>query len=173
MATVITVFLFLACDTGHQEILNPKDPGTFAGEDYFKQEIERLQKLNPTISKTVSKEGVTESKALQIKNWSDELSSFSNLAYKSLNQEENFQQLSTDSMLTFRATNDKPEIREVSLVKNAQGKIISIRILKEVHNILYNTIEQFEYRPDSVYRIQKEQNVRLLGRTSYSIIGKF
>ncbi|RYG09492.1 MAG: hypothetical protein EOO07_23780, partial [Chitinophagaceae bacterium] len=50
----------------------------FDVKGYFEKEINRLQKLNPEVNKTVSINGAAENKIAKIANWTKELAIFVN-----------------------------------------------------------------------------------------------
>ena len=75
-----------------------------------------------------------------------------------------------DSLVLYKAKEDELKVREI-IIKKGQGKIKWIVIYTRTKNILYQTTEKLSYFPDSLYLIEKDQRVRLMGRNRYKIQG--
>lgn len=140
---------------------------------FFKQEIARLEKTNPLVKKTVTKDSLSETKELNISNWSNELANFATVdlnkpVYVGLLRKD-----SVDGKLTFTADDPKVDLSsvEISFAQDKTPKGFIIR--RTIKNSLYQTTETMEYQRDSIYRLQKDQSVLLLGDKHYNIHASF
>lgn len=141
-------------------------------ELFFKAEAKKLNKSNNIIHKTVTHNGITELKKLQIKNWEDELALFIQSDINKPAWEEAYQiDSSKTDIITYKAIEDDLKTRLIE-VKFKKGKPSQIKILNKSSNYLYQTKEMLAYYPDSLYSIKKEQKVTILGENNYQIEGK-
>jgi hypothetical protein len=137
---------------------------------YFKADTARLTKSNPRVEKTVTHNGVTESKTIQIPNWGQEfnlfiLSDINRPAWKN-----SYSVLNTDSLIIYKAKT--PDLRTTEVMIKKEGDNVKwIVIFNHTKNLLYETHEKLSYFPDSVYQIEKSQQVRLMGKNLYRIKG--
>jgi len=143
---------------------------------YFNDEALRLAKQYPQIIKTVSYNGQEETKTIAIKHWQQEFSSFiesdiNKAAWKDsyIRKEEH------DYAVSFIATDTTLHTRRIEIFfqPGHDTTIEKIEISNFTTNMLYKTREQLVYIPDSIYVIEKNQKVRLLGNNDYKITGKF
>ena len=137
---------------------------------YFKADTARLKKLNPQVDKTVTHNGVSENKTVQITNWGQELNHF---IQSDINRPawKNSYSITTFGDLTVYKAKD-PELRTTKVIINTnKGKIKWVLIFNHTKNLLYETSEKLSYFPDSAYQIDKSQHVRLMGRNVYHITG--
>jgi hypothetical protein len=165
----MVMFWLAACSPG------VKETGTlkyFDIKGYFTKESMRLTKQNKPVLKTVTHNGVTESKKVHITNWEQELSLFEESdinrpawknSYKVINND--------DSLFFYKANDDELRVREI-IVKMSKNKVKWIVIVNQTpKNMLYQTTERLKYFPDSLYLIRKVQKVRLMGTNNYRIQG--
>lgn len=138
---------------------------------YFKADAARLNKLNKPVSKTVTHNGVTETKEIKIDNWARELSLFSESDINKPAWRDSYQIQQTDHILIYMATDSTLKTREIIIKKKKDGQVQYIAIYNYTKNKLYYTKEKLTYIPDSIYKIEKTQHVRLLGLNKYVITG--
>lgn len=148
-------------------------PKYFDLKEFFKTDSARLFKLNPSIKKTVSHNGESETKTVKITNWGQELGLFTSSdinkpAWKDSYSVEN----NGDSVITYKAKFPELKTRYI-LIRKSGDKVTSIYIFNTISNLLYNTIETLSYTPGKSYFIQKHQYVKLMGRNTYTIKGEF
>lgn len=143
----------------------------FSLEAYFTQEASRLQELNPSTVKTVSKNGETEQRNIRVSNWKNELALFIDSDINKPAWRHSYKVDSTGTAVNY--TNIDPELRtkRIEINKLTDGTIKHIRITNQVANMLYRTEEQLDYYPDSLYQITKQQHVRVIGESQYLITG--
>ena len=137
---------------------------------YFKADSARLTRLNRAILKTVTHNGVTESKEVRIDNWSRELSLFSESDINKPAWRDSYKVQTTPTVVIYTATDDDLKTREI-IVNKTGDRVKYIVIYNYTKNILYYTKEKLTYWPDSLYKIEKTQHVRLLGLNKYVITG--
>jgi hypothetical protein len=137
---------------------------------YFKADSARLTRLNKPVRKTVNHNGVTETKEVKIDDWSQELSLFSQSDINKPAWRDSYKVQTTPTMTIYMATDDDLKTREI-IVNKTGDKVKYIKIYNYTSNKLYYTIEHLTYWPDSLYKIEKTQHVRLLGLNKYVITG--
>lgn len=137
---------------------------------YFKADAARLSSIKKTAFKTVTHNGVTESKEVKIDNWARELSLFSESDINKPAWRDSYTVQTTPTMVIYTATDDDLKTRGI-IVNKTGDKVKYIVIYNYTKNILYYTKEKLTYMPDSIYKIEKTQHVRLLGLNKYVITG--
>jgi len=151
-----------------------KDAGTalkyFDIKGYFTADTARLNKLNKLVTKTVTHNGVTESKKVKIANWGQELDMFTGADINRPAWKNSYTIATGDNLVLYKAKEDELKVREI-IIKKDREKIKWIVIYTRTKNILYQTAEKLSYFPDSLYLIEKDQWVKLMGRNRYKIQG--
>jgi len=142
----------------------------FDVKGFFKKEINKFNRQNNPVLKTITYNGASETKKVKISNWGKELSFFelSDINKPAWNDSYSVEQ--TDEFLIYRAKFPELKMREM-VIKKENQKIKWILIGNLTKNMLYQTSEKLTYYPDSVYLIEKRQKVRFLGINTYSIKG--
>ncbi|TKC56591.1 hypothetical protein FBD94_23040 [Pedobacter hiemivivus] len=139
---------------------------------YFEKEALRLNKSNPLLTKSVEVNGAAETKKIHIPDWAKELSIFSDSeinrnAWKGL-----FSTDKTNEQELYTSANKKVPVKEVLITKK-DGRVSGIRILVKNSNMLYSSADTLSYYPDSLYRINKKQHIKLMAEKNYGITGRF
>jgi len=139
---------------------------------YFYADSARLTRLNKPVFKTVIHNGVAESKKVHIANWGNEFSLFIGSDINKPAWKDSYWVQQTGNMLIYKAK--YPELQTTRIIINkADNKVKWILIFNHTKNILYETKEKLSYFPDSMYRIEKLQHVRLMGSNRYDVKGLF
>ncbi|MDP9079081.1 MAG: hypothetical protein M3O71_16765 [Bacteroidota bacterium] len=149
-----------------------KDTGNkyFDIKGYFTSDTLRLKKLNKLVTKTVTHNGVTETKKVKIANWGQELDMFISADINKPAWKNSYTVFNSDNVLLYKAKDDDLKVREV-MIKLDKQKVKWMLIFTRTQNILYKTTERLSYFPDSLYLIQKDQHVKLMGNNHYVIQG--
>jgi hypothetical protein len=137
---------------------------------FFRTDSLRLAKLNPLVNKTVVHNQVAETKKVHIPNWGTELSLFTESDINKPAWRASYV-VQTDGNLTVYRAKDPSLKTRVVAVKKEGGKVKWLMIFNYSKNLLYETVEQLSYFPDSLYLIQKSQRIRILGKDTYRISG--
>jgi hypothetical protein len=137
---------------------------------YFIREAIRLNKMNKVVVKTVSNNGVTESKKVHIGNWSRELDLFIGSDINRPAWKNSYDVSNSDNILLYRAKFPELTTHEI-IIKRENQQIKWILIFNGTKNKLYETIEKLTYYPDSLYAISKFQRVRFMGNNNYKVQG--
>ncbi|PJJ79592.1 hypothetical protein [Mucilaginibacter auburnensis] len=140
---------------------------------YFEKNIAQLKGQHKKISKTVVHNGVSETRDVEVNNWEAELGAFTESDINKPAWSGIYTKKDSAGAIVYTATDLDLKTRRIIIDKTSQGKIQHIFIYNEVNNALYNTREELNYYPDSVYSINKYQKVKLLGANTYKITGKF
>lgn len=140
-------------------------------KSFFKKEADDLQHKNPVIKKTITKNELTETKELGIRNWVNELELFSasdinKSAWKDLYEVKNL-----GKSIQYIARDGKLRTQKILINRALSGEVKHIFILNQVANNLYSSSEELNYYPDSLYSIRKKQHILLIGDNDYSITG--
>jgi len=138
---------------------------------YFGKEVARLQKLNSTVQKTVSVNGVTENKTTAITDWQKELAIFVNADINKTSWRGSFKIAKENGADVYTSDNKKIPVKKV-VVEKRDLKVNKVEIIIDNKNILYQSQDTLTYYPDSLYQINKQQKIRLLKLKKYLIIGK-
>lgn len=142
-------------------------------DSFFNAEIEKLTKANPIVEKTVIKDSDQEVKSLQISNWQNELSGFI-AADITKNADPNLYSFKEEDCLTiYQAKDPQLAIQYLAVERDLSGKIQQVVIERKVDNSLYSSNEKLTYNVDSIYEIEKNQDILILGKSHYKILGKF
>ncbi|GHE23144.1 hypothetical protein [Sphingobacterium griseoflavum] len=140
---------------------------------FFKEEIARLDKEDPLITKTVEKDSLSETKALKISDWNNELASFSSIDLNKPVYAGVLKKDSTAGKVVFTANDPKVELSSVEIRYDKDNVPNGFVIRRTVKNSLYQTTETLNYQRDSAYSLEKEQSVLLLGDRHYTIRASF
>lgn len=139
---------------------------------YFKADTAKLHKLNPLTLKTVTHNGVSETKKLHIDDWGLELSLFAQSDINKPAWRNSYDiQTGDNGSVVYMAKTPELRTREIVVTRNKDHSIKWILICNASKNLLYQTTEILTYYPDSLYTISKKQHVRLLGTNNYYIKG--
>ena len=140
---------------------------------YVSDEIKHLEKQKVSVNKTVSRNGVSESKKNFSPDWNTELTLFSDSDINKPAWRDSYRVDSDSNQTSYTALDNKLRTRSILIKKNNSGKITELAIVNRTSNYLYSSSEELLYIPDSLYRIIKKQDVILLGKNNYEISGFF
>jgi len=147
-----------------------KNNGGFDLMGYLKKDTARLRKLNRPVEKTIWHNGISETKTVQIADWGSELGLFIDADLNKPAFKNSYEVIDEDSLLVYKAKEKELKVRELIIKHNGQ-KIKYMLIYNKVDNLLYKTTQKLTYFPDSLYRIETVQHVKLLGTNTYIIQG--
>ncbi len=137
---------------------------------FFKQDSLRLVKKGNIVFKTITHNGITESKKVSINNWGRELDLFTGSDINKPAWRNSYVIVDNDDILIYKAKYPELKMREM-VIKKEKKTVKWILIFNRTKNILYQTNEKLSYFPDSLYLIEKDQHVRLMGVNVYKIEG--
>ena len=138
---------------------------------YFTKEAARLAKKNRAIVKTVSHNNDTESHTVHITDWGLELDLFKSADINRPAWKNGYTVVDEYNTLIYKAKTPDLKVREI-IIKKDKDKVKWILIYNKTKNILYQTTEKLSYFPDSLYLIEKDQRVKLMGNNHYVIQGQ-
>ena len=139
---------------------------------YFSKEIIRLKNAKVSVDKTVSINGTSETKSLLITDWDKELAIFVNSDINKNSWKGSFKINQQDGVQTYTSDSKKIPVKKVS-VENNGSQISKVEIIILNKNILYQSLDTLTYYPDVLYKIRKQQKIRLLAPKDYTIVAKF
>lgn len=132
----------------------------------------RLNKANLLISKTVSQNKSEEqTRNIIIKNWGQELGLFSASDINKPAWRDSYTIAQKGDSVVYTAKDAELVTRRMVIQTN-NGQVKKISINNNTKNLLYKTKEHLVYFPDSLYIIDKLQQVKLIGSNRYLIKGK-
>jgi hypothetical protein len=137
---------------------------------FFSSETARLNRSNIFVVKTVIHNNVTQSKKVYIDNWERELDLFIGSDINRPAWKDSYTITVAGDIIIYRAKDPKLKMHQMDIKKN-KDKVKWILIFNRVKNPLYQTYEKLSYFPDSLYTIEKDQRVRLMGRNTYLVNG--
>lgn len=140
---------------------------------YFLKEASRLQKQNTPIHKTVTQNGITETKNISVIKWVNELSLFIESDINKPAWENSYLVKKSNRSIQYIALDTNLKTRKIVVIQDLNQKIIAVEITNQTKNILYSSEERLKYIADSVYQIDKSQHILLIGDTQYKIEGQF
>jgi len=138
---------------------------------YFEGEVGKLDNENPVVYKEVIKNTQSEAKKVSINDWNKELSLFIESDINKPSWRNSYSSEKSNDTVVYKALSDDLRTREVRVVSTGD-KVHSIFIENSAANELYESNEKLSYFPDSLYRIVKKQQVRIIGANNYEIVGK-
>ncbi|UIR57610.1 hypothetical protein LZQ00_07270 [Sphingobacterium sp. SRCM116780] len=164
--------LFWSCQSERPSNYKGSTKSKLSLDSFFNTEIEKLSKLNPTVEKTVIKDAEQEVKSLKISNWKNELSGFisADITKDADPTLYDFQEI--DCKMLYKAKDKHLAIQYLSVEHNLKGNIKEVVIERKTDNSLYSSKEKLIYVVDSIYEIEKNQDILVLGDSHYKIIGK-
>ncbi len=140
---------------------------------FFEAEVQRLTENNKLVDKTVKRNEISETKTGISVNWINELSLFIESDINKPAWRDSYKITEDSSEVIYMALDSNLRTRSIHIKKDARDRIRNISIMNRTKNNLYQSSEQLNYVPDSIYKIDKSQQVLLLGNNRYQIIGVF
>src|SRR5690606_32402688 len=139
---------------------------------YFEQEANRLSQKKPLVYKEILKNAKKEAKDIHVNDWKKEFSLFIESDINKPSWISSYSVKKNKDTLVYSALDPELRTKEIKILKKAD-KLMFLSIKNEAINKLYKSEEKLFYFPDSVYKIIKNQRVRIIGVNHYQITGKF
>ncbi|WP_312790204.1 hypothetical protein [Sphingobacterium sp.] len=168
-----SALLFWSCGSATTQKPDKGSSDIFSLDSFFNAEANRLQQVNPSILKSVKKDGEQEERELKIGNWKNELSAFQSADISKNFDPTLYEVKAIDCVTEFTAKKKDLQIQKLRIEFDKDEKVKHIYIDKKITNSLYDSQEKLDYYSDSLYRIVKLQDVQGLDANQYEIIGKF
>lgn len=157
------LWLTAACLPGHRESEASSASPFYDLEAFFSSEVERLQREQPPVDKTVQLDGQSEFQQLDSLDYRDELSVFHN---SDINRAAWWDKYAIDSTFSgnrlnnIRYTAEEPDlkIRSVSIDFDG-GKVSRVEIESQTDSPTAAMDRKLRYEPASGYYIETRQNV--------------
>ncbi len=141
-------------------------------QKYFFEEAGRLNQSKPKVVKTVKHNNVSETQNIKIEDWTQELALFIESDINKAAWKNSYQKDSTSTKISYIAKEENLRTRKIVILLN-DNKPTKISITNQTKNNLYHTKEELIYIPDSLYQIDKFQDVKVLGINNYQVRGIF
>lgn len=167
---VIFLILLISSCQGPEQVQEKKYVDLKA---FFTDEISRLSKQKITVDKTVSRNGISESKKNIAPDWETELSLFLESDINKPAWSNSYLVDNNNDIISYTSADTKLRTRSIRITKNMKGHIEEVSIVNSTKNPLYASSEELLYIRDSLYQIIKKQDVFLLGNNNYKISGFF
>jgi len=168
---LISGTLLGSCSDNKEAADGPKSYYDISG--FFKSEAQRLQRLNPEVEKTVTQDSSVERKQVKISKWENEFGLFSSSDINKPSWKDSYEIRASAGIVEYVARDEALRTLKIRIEKNKAGSISRITISNKVKNALYSSVETLEYIPDSLYRVDKTNEVKIIGKNHYIISGKF
>lgn len=167
------ILLLLAVVSCRSPELQPRHAGSaFDTEGWFKKEALRLSAAQTSLRKTAIADGHEQTRALATPDWTQELALFAGSVINKPSWQGKYRSVRTKNQEGWFTREEHLRTRMIRIRKTASGAVRRIDIHNRMENVLYRTDEWLSWIPDSGYTIRKEQKVRFLASTRYSIRGK-
>jgi hypothetical protein len=132
----------------------------------------RLNKAHTKVTKTVMHNtDYRQTKDIAIKNWGQELGLFSASDINKPAWRDSYTIQARGDSVVYTA-NDAELVTRRMAIHAVKGEVKKIEINNFAKNILYQTTEHLVYYPDSLYIIDKLQQVKVIGTNRYLVTGK-
>jgi hypothetical protein len=171
------VFSILLCISGLAACrpdvhVNASSKRYFDLKAFINADSVKLVKANASVIKTVTHNNSSpQTKRIIIKNWGQELGL---LAASDINKpawRDSYRITKKGDSVIYTALLSQLFTRRIS-IQSTNGKVLKIEISNATKNLLYKTTEHLTYYPDSLYLIDKQQQVKLMGSNRYLIKGE-
>jgi hypothetical protein len=163
--------LLTACAAPEKENPGTK-PAYFDLKGYFNKEATTLKAKQPLVSKRVLVDDKAEEKQVKVSDWQKELSVFIDADINKAAWAGEFSSKNTPSGITYTSNSDKVPVKALQVLK-ANGVVKGIIITIHNSNYLYSSSDTLSYYPDSLYKIRKRQEIKLMSPKRYEITGRF
>ena len=170
-STYFFAFFMVSC-TGQQKDAAPAGKNYFDLAGYFKSQGENHAREKTAVRKTILKNGRSESKTLQIGDWEKEFSLFAGSDINKPAWTSSYETSENGDTVVYRAIDPTMRTQLIRIAKSGDA-VGMIYIKNQEENTLYKSMEELHYFPDSLYRIEKKQDVRFIGVNEYRIEGRF
>lgn len=140
---------------------------------FFEKEAIRLQKQGPLIEKKAVHSSQPETKKIKLTDWKTELELFRESDINKPAWRDSYRAIKNGTDIDYVAVDSSLRTRKISIRFSNSGNPTHIFILNKTTNLLYSTHEELNYHPDSLYSIRKNQDIRVLGASTYSVEGRF
>ena len=164
----IAVLLLLSGCTDPAEDRKADQNYFFDLKGYFTREAGRLSEVRKPAEKEVTRNGSVERRVLMI-DWDTELALFRESDINKAAWKDSYRTNRSGNTTTYTATDDDLRTRQIVLEKAPGGQFRHIRIRNRASNFLYTSTETLDYYPDSAYRIDRTQSVKVIGMNHYTI----
>jgi hypothetical protein len=168
---LFTLLFFLAGCSGEEKA---ERTGTYFDlQGYFGKEIEKLEKEDPLVRKSVGQDSVMESREMRISNWSTELELFSESDINKPAWRDSYQIVRKPLAIEYLAKDKDLRTRRIHILLTSENQVKQIDILNQTANPFYSSTEQLTYTPGTGYTILKKQHVAIIGPNAYAVSTKF
>lgn len=171
LCILVFALVFFSCNQRETAKANT-DFMYFDLKGYFNKEIIRLKNDQAKVDKTVSINGVSETKSLLLTDWEKELAIFVDADINKNSWKGSFKTNRKDDIITYTSDHKKIPVKKISVTEKL-SKISRIEIIINNKNILFQSQDTLTYLPDQLYQIKKQQKIRFLAAKNYSIIARF
>ncbi len=173
----VIFFLFASCSKEAQE--KKSEPGKFFDlVAYFHNEAVALNATKPKITKTIIKDGATETKTLSDSiDWKKELKIFSENSINKPAWKDSFSadtlKESSSNTITYKTADEKISVKEIVITTDSIWQPTAISIKRDAKNFLYTSQQTLHYSAKKSYRLDSEMHVRWTFDTKFSVEGVF
>jgi len=174
-ASAVGLILILSFFSSCSENNNKPEDGALTYFDikgYFEQEATRLSQKNPLVYKEIIKNSEKEAQEIRINDWNKEFSFFIESDINKPAWTSSYSVKKNKDTIIYSALDPELRTKQIKLLKNA-NKLLFLSIKNEATNKLYTSKEELYYFPDSIYKLIKNQQVRIIGENHYQITVKF
>ncbi|MCG3165677.1 MAG: hypothetical protein POELPBGB_01452 [Bacteroidia bacterium] len=171
------LFFISSCSKKQEE--KKSEPGKFFDlVAYFHNEAIALNKAKPEVTKTIIKDGSTETQTFSDSiDWKKELKIFTENGINKPAWKESF---SADTLLEngkntiiYQTADAKIPVKEIKIITDSLWQPTEICIKRNAKNFLYTSEQTLNYVPGKSYGLDSEMHVRWTFDTKFSVDGVF
>lgn len=173
---VILFFVLAGCENAKDKVARSNK---YFSLTQFAEEVKAdiTNDTSQNFEKTVTVNGKSEAKNTTQLDWDADLELLRQLDINKPSWQLSFSQ--TETMLPYGqlirivAIDSMPQVKEVKIVKNKEGRVTEVFALKHTKNFLYELTQSAHYFTDSLYQIKSSQKIWLLGDKEFLLETKF
>lgn len=159
--------LFISCNMQPDE-QQKNTKAYFDLKTYFRKEAERLTAADRLVTKMVSINDSSETKSLKITDWKKELSVISDADINKASWKGAFLIKRKKNLLIYSTSDEKVNVKKV-IITYKNDKPSGFLLLLRTRNSLYTSTDSLSYYPDSLYTVNKTQDIRFLSKKRYKV----
>lgn len=172
----LAVFLCIAivsCSKHHHE--KKSEPGKFFDlVAYFSNEADKLNTAKPEVTKTITKDGETETQILSRNiDWNREFKIFKENGINKPAWKEVFSADTNNHIISYKTQDGKISVKEIIIQTDSTWQPTAITIKRNAKNFLYTSEQTLNYIPGKSYRLDSKMHVRWTFDTRFSVEAKF
>jgi hypothetical protein len=179
ITTALLLFLLLSSCQSSSEEEDNKARFFFSLENYFEEEISRLNREQPTVSKRITLKGKEEVEQFDTLDYQKELTAFSKADINKVAWQDKYQADTTYSpegkmqRISYEAKDDKLKTQKISIQFTKEGEVEEIYIKSVNESFVADVYKELYYKPATGYRFESQQSTNISKPTVVEVEARF